>query len=63
MIAEGVIKAVQEVGVNVPVVVRLEGTNVDAGKKLLSESNLAIIPADDLADAATKVVKAAGAKK
>ena len=63
LIAEGVIKAVQEVGVNVPVVVRLEGTNVDAGKKLLSDSKLSIIPADDLADAATKAVKAAGAKK
>lgn len=63
LIAEGVIKAVQEVGVNVPVVVRLEGTNVEAGKKLLSESKLKIIPADDLTDAATKVVKAAGVKK
>ena len=63
LIAEGVIKAVQEVGVNVPVVVRLEGTNVDAGKKILSESKLKLIPADDLADAATKVVAAAGAKK
>lgn len=62
LIAEGVIKAVQEVGVNVPVVVRLEGTNVDAGKKILSESKLKLTPADDLADAATKVVAAAGAK-
>lgn len=63
LIAEGVIKAVQEVGVNVPVVVRLEGTNVVEGKKLLSDSKLDIIPADDLADAATKVVKAAGEHK
>ena len=63
LIAEGIIKAVQEVGVNVPVVVRLEGTNVEAGKKILSESKLKIISADDLADAATKVVAAAGAKK
>ena len=63
LIAEGIIKAVQEVGVNVPVVVRLEGTNVEAGKKILSESKLEIISADDLADAATKAVAAAGAKK
>jgi len=62
LIAEGVIKAVQEVGVNVPVVVRLEGTNVEAGKKTLSDSKLKIISADDLADAATKAVAAAGAK-
>ena len=60
LIAEGIIKAVQEVGVDVPVVVRLEGTKVEAGKKLLSDSKLSIIPADDLADAATKVVDAAG---
>jgi succinyl-CoA synthetase beta subunit len=63
LIAEGIIKAVQEVGVNVPVVVRLEGTNVEAGKKILSESKLKIISADDLADAATKAVAAAGTKK
>ena len=63
LIAEGVIKAVQEVGVNVPVVVRLEGTNVEEGKKLLSDSKLSIIPADDLADAATKVVNATGVNK
>jgi len=62
LIAEGVIKAVQEVGVNVPVVVRLEGTNVEAGKKTLAESKLKIISADDLADAASKAVAAAGAK-
>lgn len=63
LIAEGIIKAVQEVGVNVPVVVRLEGTNVEAGKKTLAESKLKIISADDLADAATKAVAAAGAKQ
>jgi succinyl-CoA synthetase beta subunit len=63
LIAEGVIRAVQEVGVSVPVVVRLEGTNVEAGKKILSESKLKLTPADDLADAATKVVAAAGAKQ
>ena len=63
LIAEGVIKAIQEVGVNVPVVVRLEGTNVEAGEKTLAESKLKIISADDLADAATKAVAAAGAKQ
>ena len=63
LIAEGVIKAIQEVGVNVPVIVRLEGTNVEAGKKTLAGSKLKIISADDLADAATKAVAAAGAKQ
>lgn len=58
LIAEGIIKAVKEVGVNVPVVVRLEGTNVDAGKKILAESGLTIITADDLTDAAKKAVAA-----
>ena len=58
-IAEGIIAAVREVGVNVPVVVRLEGTNVDKGKQLLNESGLAIIAADDLNDAAHKAVAAA----
>ncbi len=58
LIAEGIIQGVKEVGVNVPVVVRLEGTNVDAGKKLLAESGLAIIPADNLNDAADKAVEA-----
>ena len=62
LIADGIIKAVQEVGVNVPVVVRLEGTNVDEGKQKLAQSDLAIIPADDLADAAGKVVAAARGK-
>jgi succinyl-CoA synthetase beta subunit len=58
VIAEGVIAAVKEVGLQVPLVVRLEGTNVELGKKILNESGLAIIAADDLADAAEKVVKA-----
>ena len=58
-IAEGIIAAVQEVGVEVPVVVRLEGTNVEKGKQLLNESGLAIIAADDLNDAAQKAVAAA----
>jgi succinyl-CoA synthetase beta subunit len=57
-IAEGIIAAVREVGVTVPVVVRLEGTNVEKGKELLNESGLAIIAADDLNDAANKVVAA-----
>jgi succinyl-CoA synthetase beta subunit len=55
-IAQGIIAAVREVGVTVPVVVRLEGTNVDKGKQLLNESGLDIIAADDLNDAAKKVV-------
>ena len=58
-IAEGIIAAIREVGVSVPVVVRLEGTNVDKGKALLNKSGLAIIAADDLNDAAQKVVAAA----
>ena len=61
MIAEGIIAAVKEVGVKVPVVVRLEGTNVDAGKALLKGSGLAITPADDINDGAKKVVAAAKA--
>ena len=58
MIAEGIIAAVKEVGVKVPVIVRLEGTNVDAGKELLKNSGLAIIPADDINDGAKKSVEA-----
>ncbi|MAD43810.1 MAG: ADP-forming succinate--CoA ligase subunit beta [Oceanospirillaceae bacterium] len=60
MIAEGIIGAVKEVGVNVPVVVRLEGTNADLGKKVLDESGLDIIAAESLTDAAVQAVKAAG---
>ncbi len=56
MIAEGIIAAVKDVGVSVPVVVRIEGTNADAGRKLLAGSGLALIPATDLTDAAKKVV-------
>ena len=59
LIAEGIIAAVQEVGVSIPVVVRLEGTNVDKGRKLLAASGLDIIAADDLTDAAKKAVAAA----
>jgi succinyl-CoA synthetase beta subunit len=58
VIAEGVIAAVKEVGLQVPLVVRLEGTNVELGKKIISESGLNVIPADDLDDAAQKIVKA-----
>jgi succinyl-CoA synthetase beta subunit len=58
LIAEGIITAVKEVGVSDPVVVRLEGTNVDKGRQLLADSGLDIIAADDLTDAAKKVVSA-----
>jgi succinyl-CoA synthetase beta subunit len=59
LIAEGIIQAVREINVGVPVVARLEGTNVDKGKALLAESGLDIMAADDLTDAAKKVVAAA----
>ncbi|MAX85981.1 MULTISPECIES: ADP-forming succinate--CoA ligase subunit beta [Thalassolituus] len=62
MIAEGVIGAVKEVGVKVPVVVRLEGNNAELGSKVLAESGLNIIAATSLADAAEQAVKAAGGK-
>ncbi len=57
VIAEGVIAAAREVSLHVPLVVRLEGTNVELGKKILSESGLPILSADNLADAAEKIVK------
>ena len=60
VIAEGVVAAVKEVGLKVPLVVRLEGTNVNEGKKILNESGLAITAADDLDDAAQKIVAAVG---
>ncbi len=60
LIAEGIIQAVREVSVKVPVVVRLEGTNVEQGRKLLAQSGLDITAAADLTDAARKVVAAAG---
>ena len=59
MIAEGIISAVKDVGVKIPVVVRIEGTNAEQGRKLLAESGLAITAASDLTDAAKKVVAAA----
>ena len=58
IIAEGVITAVRETDINVPLVVRLEGTNVEEGKKILSDSGLSILSANDLGDAAEKIVKA-----
>ena len=58
VIAEGVVAAVKEVGLKVPLVVRLEGTNVDLGKKILNESGLDITSADDLDDAAKKITAA-----
>jgi len=58
VIAEGVIAAVKEVGLKVPLVVRLEGTNVELGKKIINESGLNVIAGDNLSDAAQKIVKA-----
>ncbi|MCH7937030.1 MAG: ADP-forming succinate--CoA ligase subunit beta [Proteobacteria bacterium] len=58
VIAEGVVAAAKEVSLSVPLVVRLEGTNVDRGKQIMADSGLAIISADDLGDAAEKIVKA-----
>jgi succinyl-CoA synthetase beta subunit len=58
VIAEGVVAAAREVSLHVPLVVRLEGTNVSLGKKILAESGLPILSADNLADAAEKIVKA-----
>ena len=58
VIAEGVVQAVRDVGLQVPLVVRLEGTNVDQGKAIINESGLNVIAADDLDDAAQKIVKA-----
>ncbi len=60
VIAEGVVAAVKETGLEVPLVVRLEGTNVDLGKKIIAQSGLNVISADDLDDAAQKIVAAAG---
>ena len=58
LIAEGIVAAVRETGIEVPVVVRLEGTNVERGRALLADSGLAVIPADSLSDAADKAVAA-----
>ena len=59
LIAEGIINAVKEVGIQVPVVVRLEGTNAEQGLQMLDESGLALETAADLTEAAEKVVAAA----
>ena len=58
IIADGVVNAARDLGLTKPLVVRLEGTNVAEGKQIMQESGLAIIPADDLADAAKKIVTA-----
>jgi succinyl-CoA synthetase beta subunit len=58
IIAAGVVEAVKEVGLKVPLVVRLEGTNVELGKQIITDSGLNVIPADDLDDAAQKIVSA-----
>jgi succinyl-CoA synthetase beta subunit len=63
VIAEGVVAAAREVSLKVPLVVRLEGTNVELGKKILAESGLPIISGNDMADAAQKVVAAAGGQQ
>jgi succinyl-CoA synthetase beta subunit len=58
IIAEGIVAAATELGIEVPLVVRLEGTNVALGKKILNDSDLKIIAAEDLSDAAVKAVAA-----
>ena len=62
IIAAGVVAAVKTVGLKVPLVVRLEGTNVEEGKKIIRESGLNVLPADDLDDAAQKIVNAVKGK-
>ncbi len=62
VVAEGVVAAVREVGLGVPLVVRLEGTNVELGKKVIAESGLNVVAADDLDDAAQKIVNAVKGK-
>ena len=59
IIAEGIVAAAKETNLSVPIVVRLQGTNKELGKEILSSSNLPIIAADNLEEAAIKVVKAA----
>ena len=63
VIAEGIITAAQQVKLSVPLVVRLQGTNVERGRELLSKSGLELVPADDLGDAAKKVVELANAER
>jgi len=62
LIADGIIQAVNQTGLNLPVVVRLEGTNVDKGKETLQKSGLKLIAANDLTDAAQQAVAAAKGK-
>jgi succinyl-CoA synthetase beta subunit len=62
VLAEGVVAAAKDVGLKVPLVVRLEGTNVERGRQILAESGLALTVAKDMTDAAKKVVAAAGSK-
>lgn len=59
IIAEGLVQATREMGVSIPIVVRLEGTNVDAGRRIINESGLSIISASDMADGARKAIQAA----
>ena len=61
VIAQGTVDAVKEVGLQVPLVVRLEGTNVEKGKEIIDNSGLNVISADNLDDAAQKIVKAVAA--
>jgi succinyl-CoA synthetase beta subunit len=60
VLAQGVVEAVHQVNLKVPLVVRMEGTNVEQGKKILKDSKLAVIAAADMADAARRVVEAIG---
>jgi succinyl-CoA synthetase beta subunit len=62
VLAEGVVDAAQEVGLEVPVIVRLEGTHVERGREILASSGLSLETAEDLADAARRVGEAAGGK-
>jgi succinyl-CoA synthetase beta subunit len=61
VLAQGVVEASKQVGVKIPLVVRMEGTNVEQGKKIIADSGLGIITATDMADGAKKAVQAAGA--
>lgn len=58
VIADGIVSAVHEISLNIPLVVRLEGANVELGKKIFAESGLPIITAENMSDAATKIVNA-----
>ena len=62
VIARGVVDAAREMGIAVPLIVRLQGTNVELGRKILSESGLSIIPAETMAEAAEKIVRAVQGK-